>query len=192
MIVPELQYKSDTPEFAWAGSGTRHLGTVMHRCFQILTKEGKESWTEDRIESFENSLPTALKTQGLPPEMIWKEVKKGKIMLRNILNHERGRWILQTHKDDHCEYPLTHIENNTYQSRVIDRTFVDDKNFRWIIEYKTGQHMGSNLENFFKNEKERYRSQLNQYEILFKMSGETRIIKKALYYPMHKQFLILE
>ena len=44
------------------------------------------------------------------------DVKKGKIMLRNILNHETGRWILQTHKDDHCEYPLTHIENNTYQS----------------------------------------------------------------------------
>ena len=63
---------------------------------------------------------------------------------------------------------------------------------RWIIDYKTGQHMGADLEVFFKNEKNRYRPQLNQYENLFKLSGETRVIKKALYYPMHKELLLIE
>ena len=91
----------------------------MHRCFQVLTKEGKDSWTEDRIKSFEDSLPTALKTQGLPPEMIWKEVKKGKIMLRNILNHARGRWILGSHEEAHCEYSLPQINNNTYNKELL-------------------------------------------------------------------------
>ena len=52
--------------------------------------------------------------------------------------------------------------------------------------------MGSDLKTFFKNEKFRYRNQLNQYEKLFKLSGETRVIKKALYYPMHKEFLVVE
>ena len=36
---------------------------------------------------------------------------------------------------------------------MIDRTFVDENNYRWIIDYKTGQHIGSDLEIFFKNEK---------------------------------------
>ena len=154
-------------------------------------KDQSELWSI-HDKDFENSLPTALKNQGLPHEMIWKEVKKGKIMLRNILNHERGRWILQTHEEDHCEYPLTYIESNTYQSRVIDRTFVDENNYRWIIDYKTGQHIGSDLEIFFKNEKDRYQDQLDRYAKLFIISGEKRPIKKALYYPMHKKLLLLD
>ena len=50
--------------------------------------------------------------------------------------------------------------------------------------------MGSNLETFFKNEKDRYHNQLNQYENLFRQLGEIRPIKKALYYPMHKELLV--
>ncbi len=191
-IVPELQHEPETPDFVWAGSGARHLGTVMHRCFQLMAEEGIENLTEGKIKNLEDSLSVALMAQGLPPEMISKEIRKGKIMLRNILSHDKGRWILKSHKDARCEYPLTQIKNNTYQSRMIDRTFIDGNNIRWIIDYKTGQHMGSNLEVFFKNEKDRYQDQLNQYETLFKMKDETRSIKKALYYPMHKKFLELD
>ena len=191
-IVPELQHEPETPDFVWAGSGARHLGTVMHRCFQIMAKDGLDNLNESKIKFFENNLSTALMDQGLPPEMSAEEIKKGKIMLRNILSHDKGRWILESHEDSHCEYPLTQIKNNTYQSRVIDRTFIDKDNIRWIIDYKTGQHLGSNLESFFANEKVRYQNQLNQYEKLLKMSGEKRTIKKALYYPMHKELLILD
>ena len=152
-IVPELQHEPETPEFVWAGSGAKHLGTVMHRCFQILANEGKESWTEDRIKKLADSLPTALKSQGLPPEMLPKEIKRGEIMLQNILSHDKGQWILESHKDARCEYPITQIKNNTYQSRVIDRTFIDEDNIRWVIDYKTGQHMGSDLEIFLKTKK---------------------------------------
>ena len=104
-------------------------------------------------------------------------------MLKNILSHDKGRWILGSHKDARCEYPLTQIKNNTYQSRVIDRTFIDEDNIRWIIDYKTGQHMGSDLDIFYKNEKNRYQGQLDQYEKVFKISGETRTIKKAYRKP---------
>ena len=111
-------------------------------------------------------------------------------MLRNILDHDIGRWILDAHKDARCEYSLTQVKNNIFQSRTIDRTFIDEKNVRWIIDYKTGEHMGANLEGFFKNEKDRYRNQLSQYEKLFRKLEETRLIKKALYYPMHKELLV--
>ena len=121
---------------------------------------------------------------------ICEETKKGKTMLSNILNHPEGRWILESHKDARCEYSLSQIKNNIYQSRIIDRTFVDENNSRWIIDYKTGEHMGANLEKFLKNEKERYFNQLTQYEKLFKQLGEQRLIKKALYYPMHKELLV--
>ncbi|MBI5345383.1 MAG: hypothetical protein HZB83_08655, partial [Deltaproteobacteria bacterium] len=54
---------------------------------------------------------------------------------------------------------------------------------RWIIDFKTGAHRGGSLEAFLKNEKERYRAQLEAYEALIRAKGETRDIKKALYYP---------
>ena len=189
-IVPELQNEPDTPEFAWAGSGARFLGIVMHSFFQTLAEEGKENWTRERIEILETSISASLKSHGLPPEMIPDEIIRGKTMLRNILSHHKGRWILSSHKGAHCEYSLTQVKNNTYQSRTIDRTFIDENNVRWIIEYKTGQHLGANLETFFENERGRYCNQLNEYENLFILLGETRPVKKALYYPMHKELLV--
>jgi ATP-dependent exoDNAse (exonuclease V) beta subunit len=186
----ELQDEPESPEFVWAGSGARCLGIVMHKCFQTLAEEGQESWTEERIKTLETSMSAALKSQGLPPEMIPEEIKKGQTMLRNILGHDTGRWILESHRDARCEYSLTQMKNNIYQSRIIDRTFVDKNNVRWIIDYKTGTHMGANLETFFSHERERYHNQLNQYENLFRQLGETRSIKKALYYPMHKELLV--
>jgi len=186
----EIQNELENPEFSWAGSGARALGIVMHRYFQTLAEEGEKKWTEERIKELESLIPVALKSQGLPPQMILEETKKGKTMLSNILNHPEGRWILESHKDARCEYSLSQIKNNIYQSRIIDRTFVDENNSRWIIDYKTGEHMGANLEKFLKNEKERYFNQLTQYEKLFKQLGEQRLIKKALYYPMHKALLV--
>ena len=46
----ELQDEPESPEFVWAGSGTRCLGIVMHKCFQTLAEEGQESWTKKRIK----------------------------------------------------------------------------------------------------------------------------------------------
>ena len=186
----ELQDESESPEFVWAGSGARCLGIVMHRCFQTLAEEGQEGWNKERIKTLETSISAALKSQGLPPEMILEEIKKGQTMLRNILDHDTGRWILESHRDARCEYSLTQMKNDIYRSRIIDRTFIDENDVRWIIDYKTGAHMGANLETFFSHERDRYHNQLNQYENLFKQLGETRSIKKALYYPMHKELLV--
>ena len=99
-------------------------------------------------------MSAALKSQGLPPEMIPEEIKKGQTMLRNILDHDTGRWILKSHRDARCEYSLTQMKNDIYRSRIIDRTFIDENDVRWIIDYKTGEHMGANLENFFNNERD--------------------------------------
>ena len=60
-----------------------------------------------------------------------------------------------------------------------------------IIDYKTGEHQGANLDHYFAEEKKRYKSQLDQYEELLKLKGETRPIKKALYYPLHKRLVTI-
>ena len=111
--------------------------------------------------------------------------------LRNITEDETGRWILENHEDAHSEYPLTGYIKHRYINKILDRTFVDSEGVRWIIDYKTGEHQGANLDYYFEEEKKRYKSQLDQYEELLKLKGETRPIKKALYYPLHKRLVTI-
>jgi len=69
----------------------------------------------------------------------------------------------------------------------LDRTFVENGT-RWIIDYKTSSHAGSDLDGFLENEATRYREQLQRYKNALAMT-ETRPIKTALYFPMLDRFL---
>jgi ATP-dependent exoDNAse (exonuclease V) beta subunit len=66
---------------------------------------------------------------------------------------------------------------------VIDRTFVDEHNVRWVIDYKTSDHLGGDLDAFLDNELERYRAQLRDYKRLFAQL-ESRRIRCGLYFPL--------
>ena len=65
---------------------------------------------------------------------------------------------------------------------VIDRTFVEN-GVRWVVDYKSSSHEGGSLEGFLANERERYRGQLEMYAAILKAGGESREIRKGLYYP---------
>jgi ATP-dependent helicase/nuclease subunit A len=58
-----------------------------------------------------------------------------------------------------------------------------------LFYYKTSEHKGGSIEKFFQEEKDRYRDQLESYAKLISLQGETRPIKKALYYPLHKRLV---
>jgi len=64
---------------------------------------------------------------------------------------------------------------------VIDRTFVAD-GVRWIVDYKSGAHLGGDLERFLSEERRRYLPQLERYARL--MRGlDGRPVRLALYFP---------
>jgi len=65
----------------------------------------------------------------------------------------------------------------------IDRTFIDEHDTRWIIDYKSSSHGGSGVETFLDNERERYRGQLERYRHLF-AALETRPVRMGLYFPL--------
>ena len=66
---------------------------------------------------------------------------------------------------------------------VFDRSFVDDRGVRWVIDYKTSQHIGGGLEEFLDREVERYRSQLQRYGTLAKRLGPEPV-RLGLYFPL--------
>jgi ATP-dependent exoDNAse (exonuclease V) beta subunit len=118
--------------------------------------------------------------------------------LENTLSDERGRWTLADHTDARSEWALSVVgsvvesvvETTTpdtmqVQKVVIDRTFVDDAGFRWIVDYKTGDHGGGQVESFLDQEQKRYAEQLNRYARILR-NIDDRPIKVGLYFPMLK------
>jgi ATP-dependent exoDNAse (exonuclease V) beta subunit len=65
----------------------------------------------------------------------------------------------------------------------LDRTFVDRRGTRWIVDYKTSAHEGAGLEGFLDNVCERYCPQLERYRQLF-AGLEDRPIQAGLYFPL--------
>ena len=177
------------PMFDWAGYGARCLGNVLHRAFRDIAEEGLERWTMERVEGMRPRLFLALLAEGLPAKEAEKKLPDALTALGNILKDPAGRWLLGA-KDGAAELPLTAHIDRRYQNKIIDRTFIDEKGVRWIIDYKTGTTRG-NREHFLAEEKERYRPQLERYAEILRLSGETRPIKTALYYPMLKRLVEL-
>ena len=189
-IGPETEFDSDLhPEYVWAGNQARCLGNVLHWCFMDLANGEPHRWSSPPLSRLESRLKIALLEEGLPPTQIVDTVRTGIRAIQNILEDEIGRWILMNHEDGYSEYPLTGVIDNRYVNKILDRSFIDEQGVRWIIDYKTGEHQGADLEYYFKEEIKRYKPQLDQYEELIKRKGESRPIKKALYYPLHKRLV---
>ena len=66
---------------------------------------------------------------------------------------------------------------------------MNDEGVRWIVDSKTVEQEWSNLKKFFDDEMDRHRDQFESYEKLFRLQGETRPIKMALYYPLHQRLV---
>jgi hypothetical protein len=66
---------------------------------------------------------------------------------------------------------------------VIDRSFVDAKGTRWVIDFKTSRHEGGGLEVFLEHEIARYRPQLETYVALARGMG-TEPVRAGLYFPL--------
>jgi ATP-dependent exoDNAse (exonuclease V) beta subunit len=184
----DISLEEEVP-YEWAGNEARCLGNVLHRSFETIVKQGLEAWDERRVDQMKPSLESALMAEGMSPLNLEATIEKGLRALKNILNDKDGRKILQRYEHEEAEYALTFKDNRNFRTKIVDRTYVDEEGVRWIIDYKTGERKGGNVEGFFKQEIERYRSQLESYEQLIRLQGETRPIKKALYYPLHKRLV---
>ncbi|CAI2718454.1 UvrD-helicase domain-containing protein [Nitrospina watsonii] len=182
--------REDRPPYYWAGNEARFLGNVLHRCFKDIADQGLNTWDEKNPESMKPAFKAALLNEGLPFDRAGAVAEKGVRALQNILDDEQvGRWILDAHEDAASEFALTFAKKDIFSNRIIDRTFVDAEGTRWIIDYKTGEHQGSSLESFFEAEEKRYAPQLQAYAEILRAKGETRPIKLALYYPLHRRLV---
>jgi ATP-dependent exoDNAse (exonuclease V) beta subunit len=169
-------------EFSWAGSTARHVGTVVHRQLERLARAGIADWPASRVDTLRPALGLALTQLGVDADELPDAVGKALRALRSTLDDPKGRWLLEPHADHRCEWALTR-DGEPPRQYVIDRSFVDGDGVRWIVDYKTGDHRGSDVARFLDEELERYREQVETYASLLR-ALEDRPIRLALYFPL--------
>ncbi len=170
-------------EFLWAGTLARDIGTAVHDQMQILSAcEGK--LREQSVAAMPERVLLQLKNLGVPKESLDAATDKVVRAVNNTLSDSKGQWVLKPdHIDARSEWDLSAPVDGLVKRIKIDRTFVDENDVRWIIDYKTGDHAGTDKEAFLDSEQERYAEQLQGYaQIISRM--EQRSVKAALYFPL--------
>ena len=187
--LPQLEFEApgdrDAIDFDWAGSVAVWVGNVVHRWLNRIVQSGSENWDAVRLRKERPKWRTALRSMGMTAgrEDIDQAVSSIETALTNVFGDSIGRWLLDhKHRDGQAEYRLTGYTDGMFKNVILDRTFIDEKGVRWIVDYKTGSTTG-NIEHFLDNEVKRYRDQLKQYERI--ISGtENRPVRLGLYFPM--------
>lgn len=171
-------------DFDWAGDTARFIGIVAHEIIQYISNENISSYDTDLEDYFSRLAGKSLSCLGVPASELGQSVVKVIDSVRNTMKDTRGRWILNpVHREARNEYALTGRSGSGVEHIIIDRTFVDENNIRWIIDYKTGSHSGTGKEVFMDREMERYRGQLENYAMIMSKIDK-RDIKLGLYFPM--------
>jgi len=168
--------------YEWAGDVARSVGIVVHGWLEYLVRRPAMHLSE--IPSFDAATRRMLLREGVSAAELEQAARRVRAAVEAILGEERGQWILShSHEDSRCEVAVTALIEGQLRHLVIDRTFVDEEGVRWIIDYKTGTHLGGDVAGFLDEEQERYRAQLASYAKAF-AALESRPVRTALYYPL--------
>ena len=168
-------------EFSWVGETARHVGAVVHRWLQRIAEEELRGWDRKRVEAMRDPFRQELALCGVEEAEFEAATARVVKALCNTLEDPRGRWLLGPQRESRSEYRVSTVVDGERRVLVIDRTFVDQEGRRWIADYKTSSHQGTDLEGFLDRERERYRAQMERYARALAAGEETML---GLYFPL--------
>lgn len=177
----ETAHAQDEIEYSWAGETARHVGSVVHRWLQRIADDELKGWNAARIESMRTSFNNELVACGVAEPELAAATERVARALANALADPRGRWLLGPQQDARNEYRLTAVIEGERRNLVMDRTFTGTDGKRWIVDYKTSGHEGTNVEGFLDHEQDRYQAQLARYAQAL-AHGEPAML--GLYFPL--------
>ena len=173
--------RDETPLFDWVGETARRVGSLVHAELQVMQLEHSD---ESAIRARDAHYQRWLALHGVPDERLHDASARVIAALLAVHRDPRGRWILQKgSRDDLREHAVSGYWRGEVVRAVFDRSFVDEHGVRWVVDYKTSQHVGGGLEEFLEREVERYRPQLQRYAMLAQRLGPEPV-RVGLYFPL--------
>jgi ATP-dependent exoDNAse (exonuclease V) beta subunit len=179
-VPPDLRPADNPLSLDEAESGLSletSVGTLLHRCLELVAQQGVETWTADRVAASAPAYRRWLESMGHPPEAAERGAAEVVAALACTLRSEQGRWLLANHAEGAAEQAWSSLQGTQASHHVIDRCFVAD-GCRWIIDYKTARLPESEL----RQRAESYRPQLERYAALF--ADDPRPLRMAIFFPM--------
>jgi ATP-dependent helicase/nuclease subunit A len=177
----------EPPQFSWVQQTARHVGTLVHAQLQRWAES--EAMPEPAaVADHTAEYAARLRRHGVPEHELEAATRRVLAALAGTLEDPRGRWILaRTHREARSELALTGLADGRLRSVVIDRSFVDERGVRWVIDFKTSEHEGGRGEDFIDREVQRYRAQLAVYAALARELGPEPV-RAGLYFPLLRVF----
>jgi ATP-dependent helicase/nuclease subunit A len=172
--------RDETPIFDWAGETARRVGSLVHAELQGMDLT---SLDEAAVRARRGHYRRWLGLHGVPHDRLEAATMRVVEALLGVQRDPRGRWILESgYRGDLREHALSGHAQGEWVRVVFDRSFID-AGVRWVIDYKTSQHLGSGIEQFLDREVERYRPQLHRYGQLARRLGPEPV-RLGLYFPL--------
>jgi ATP-dependent helicase/nuclease subunit A len=173
--------REEWPVFDWAGETARRVGSLVHAELQAMDLTRIDA---SAIRARQGHFSRWLALHGVPPDFLQASAARVTEALLAVIEDPRGRWILGSgYRDDFREYALSGQWQGEMWRVVFDRSFIDAAGVRWVIDYKTSQHLGSGAEEFLDREVLRYTPQLQRYARLAKKLGPEPV-RLGLYFPL--------
>ena len=137
----------------------------------IAKQDLPESQNKKLVDKYENIIK---KNSG----KIVKTEEWGLMNFARAIKNNKLRWALTTDfAQSNNELAITSAgmsftdkDGNDYIQHIIDRTFVDEDDLRWIVDYKTSfynNEMQQSQQQFIDEQVKKYQPQLNRYAQLF-------------------------
>ena len=172
-------------EFDWAKEAVRMIGLVVHAELELIGREGLDKWSRARVSEKKLHYRAQFQALGMPETELDAAIDSVQESIGNVLDDEKAQWILGTHREVSCEWPVSGFLGGELLNVVLDRTFIDEDGNRWIIDYKTSRHEGGDLDKFLDMQQVRYQGQLERYARLMS-NMEDRPVRVGLYFPLLK------
>jgi ATP-dependent helicase/nuclease subunit A len=182
-LAETLTYHQKKAGFELPNENPRLMGTLIHQVLQQICQWGETWWTSHTRENKSAYLKNHLRQLGVFETDLYPIISTINLAIENTLTDARGRWILSAHKEAQAEFRLTAVMDTEIQQFIIDRTFVDENDIRWVIDYKTSTPAQENLADFFKSEQQKYHSKMWHYFQAIREIDQ-RPIRMGLYFPL--------
>jgi ATP-dependent helicase/nuclease subunit A len=167
-------------EFEWVGAAARHVGTVVHE-----ELERAAQGAQARRAAPERRWRRRLAELGVPEAELGRALERVARALAATWADARGQWLFDPgHREAASELELSGVSGGRPVAARIDRTFVAADGVRWIVDFKTSVHEGTDVDAFLDRERERYAAQLEAYATLIRAREPARPIRLGLYFPM--------